>query len=248
MGFYSRLKKARKREIVYRCDCPVKLAFREQTDPNHISLVATITFSGDLLKPMFLTSAVPDFTGPSTAELASDIMVCRTVKGYQIHESMFVYLRDALAPCSQGALDEMKDQTLPIFIILDNCECHKKDIFCDVDSALNLLIIWLPPDFSHFLQPLNLMVFARLSMRYQEQQAVKTKPKCLSKIIRIHRIWHEYAHRLTVRAAWATAAVIHTPPTDWAFDFSGENDELRLRSRKWPGVMFYVCDSVFANY
>jgi hypothetical protein len=37
-------------------------------------------------------------------------------------------------------------------------------------------------------------------------------------------------------------------PTDWAFDFSGEIDELRLRSLRWPGFTFYACDSVLANY
>jgi hypothetical protein len=39
-----------------------------------------------------------------------------------------------------------------------------------------------------------------------------------------------------------------TDLSEWAFDFSGENDELRLRSLRWPGFTFYVCDSVFANY
>jgi hypothetical protein len=39
-----------------------------------------------------------------------------------------------------------------------------------------------------------------------------------------------------------------TDLSDWMFDFSGENDELRLRSLRWPGFTFYVCDSVFANY
>jgi hypothetical protein len=36
--------KVRKRKIVYDCDCPVKPAFWEQKDPNHISVVATIMF------------------------------------------------------------------------------------------------------------------------------------------------------------------------------------------------------------
>jgi hypothetical protein len=37
-------------------------------------------------------------------------------------------------------------------------------------------------------------------------------------------------------------------PTDWGFDFLGESDELRLRSLRWPGFTFDICDSAFANY
>jgi hypothetical protein len=73
------------------------LALARQTDPNHISLVARITFSDDILKLMFLTTTVPNFTDPSIAELAFDIMVCRTAKGYQTLELMSVYLPDVLA-------------------------------------------------------------------------------------------------------------------------------------------------------
>jgi hypothetical protein len=46
-GLCSRPEKARKQKIVYVCDCLVKPAFKEQTDPNYISLVARIVFSGD---------------------------------------------------------------------------------------------------------------------------------------------------------------------------------------------------------
>jgi hypothetical protein len=32
------------------------------------------------------------------------------------------------------------------------------------------------------------------------------------------------------------------------FDFAGENEELRLRSLRWPGFTFYLCDTVLANF
>jgi hypothetical protein len=238
-GFCSRPEKTRKKKIIYRCDCPVKPVFREQTDPNHVSLVATIALSGDALKPMFLTTCVPNFTDPSIAELASDIIVCRTPKGYQTHESMSVYLRDVLAPYCQRVRDEAKDQTLPIFMIMDNCGCHKKDTVSDVYAALNVQIIWLPPHSSHFLQPLDLVSFARLKMKYREQQAVKTKPKWLSKIIRIHRSWHECTHRLTVRAAWTAAAVTHTPsrPPRWQIDTISISRKLEEHCKAQPPAL-----------
>jgi hypothetical protein len=52
-GFCSRPEKGRKRKVVFRRDFAVKPTFREHTDPNHVSLVATISFSGDPLKAGF---------------------------------------------------------------------------------------------------------------------------------------------------------------------------------------------------
>jgi hypothetical protein len=127
-GFCSRPERVMKRKVIYRSDCPVQPAFREQTEPNHSRLVATITFSGDVLKLMFLVIAVTNFTDPSIAELASDIVTCRTAKDYQTHKLMSVNLPDVLVPYCQRVRDEVKNQTFRIFIILDNCECHKKDI------------------------------------------------------------------------------------------------------------------------
>jgi hypothetical protein len=219
-GFCSRPEKARKRKVVYRVDCPVRPAFRELTDPNHITLVATITLSGESLKPMFLTTSPPGLTDPSMAELAPDMLVYRTGKAYQTHESMASYLRDVLGPYCQRVRDEMHDGTMPIFIIMDNCGCHKKETLSAAYASLNIKVIWLPPHSSHFLQPLDLVMFARLKMRYRERQAIKTRPKWVSKVLRIHQSWHECTHRLTIRAAWTAAAIIHTASEspEWRID------------------------------
>jgi hypothetical protein len=124
-----------------------------------------------------LPTAVPNFTDPSIAELASDMVACMTAEGYQTHESMFACLQNVLVPCYQCVRDEMKDQTLPIFMIMDNCQCHKKNTLSDVYAALTIWIIRLPPHSSHFLQLLDLVLFAQLKVTYQDQQAVKIKPK-----------------------------------------------------------------------
>jgi radial spoke head protein 9 len=34
---------------------------------------------------------------------------------------------------------------------------------------------------------------------------------------------------------------------EWSYDFSGTNEEIKLRSLKWPGFTFYVCNDVWAN-
>jgi hypothetical protein len=173
--------------------------------------VATIAFSGEALKPMILTTSPPNLTDPNMAELAPDLAVCRTPKGYQTHESMAIYLRHVLGPYCQLVRMAMNDETLPIFLLMDNCGCQKKETLSALYGAHNIRIIWIPPHSSHFLQPLDLVVFARLKIKYRDQQAIKTRPKWISKVLRIHRSWHECTHRLTVRAAWSSAAIIHIP-------------------------------------
>jgi hypothetical protein len=53
IGFCSHPEKARKKKIIYRCDCAMKQAFTEQSDPNHVNLVAAIVFSGEALNRCF---------------------------------------------------------------------------------------------------------------------------------------------------------------------------------------------------
>jgi hypothetical protein len=38
-----------------------------------------------------------------------------------------------------------------------------------------------------------------------------------------------------------------TDLSEWSFDFSGTNEELKLRSLKWPGFTFYLCNDKWAN-
>jgi hypothetical protein len=198
----------------------VKPAFRERGDPNHVSLVATISFSGETLTPMILTAAEPNFQDPKMAELASDMRVCKTEKGYQTHESMAVYLRDILTPYCLRIRTDMNDPTLPIFLIMDNCGSHKKDVLSPMYAALNVSVIWLPPHSTHFLQPLDLVMFARAKIKYRDQSAIKTKPKWQSKILRIHRAGYECAYRPTVKASWSAAGIIHRTGGDsqWGID------------------------------
>jgi hypothetical protein len=97
------------------------------------------------------------------------MIMWRTAKDYQTHESMSVYLRDVLAPYCPRVRDEMNDLTLLIILAMDNGGWHQKVIVSDVYAALNIRIIWLPPESSHVLQPRDLLLVARLKKKYREQ-------------------------------------------------------------------------------
>jgi hypothetical protein len=68
---------------------------------------------------------------------------------------MAVYRSDILAPYCSRIQTDMNDSTLPIFLIMDNCGSHKKDLLSSMYAALNITVIWLPQHSTHFLQPLD---------------------------------------------------------------------------------------------
>jgi radial spoke head protein 9 len=35
--------------------------------------------------------------------------------------------------------------------------------------------------------------------------------------------------------------------SEWSYDFGGDIEEIKLKSLRWPGFAFYICDTVFAN-
>jgi hypothetical protein len=53
-GFCSCPMKAKKKPVVYSKACTTKAAFKEETDLNRVSLVATIDLLGQQLKPLYL--------------------------------------------------------------------------------------------------------------------------------------------------------------------------------------------------
>jgi radial spoke head protein 9 len=66
------------------------------------------------------------------------------------------------------------------------------------------------------------------------------------------RHWRIPETELTLlEKTFSNPALDFLPPladlTEWAFDFSGTNEELKLRSLKWPGFTFYLCNEVWAN-
>jgi hypothetical protein len=98
----------------------------------------------------------------------------------------------------------MYDQIRPIFLMMDIFRFERRDPTSDIYPALNSCIRWLPSHSHHFLQPLDFGLFARLKMKSREQQVIKTEPKWLSEIIRIHRSWYEY-YALIRRWFWRLA-------------------------------------------
>jgi hypothetical protein len=102
-------------------------------------------------------------------ELASDMTICKTEKWSQTHEAMAVYLRDIRT--------EMNVLTLFIFLMIDRGRSQKNDILSPMYADPHIKVIWLSPYSTHFLHPLDLVMFSWMMMEYYDQPAIKTKPR-----------------------------------------------------------------------
>jgi hypothetical protein len=124
-GFCSRPTKGRKKTVVYVPQCPVSPVFLGKPDANHVTLVATISFSFHSLKPMFLTVSDLHFRDSDLRTLQPEIVFHKTAKGYQTSASMADYIDAILKPYCLTVRLSLQDPSVPIFLMMDNCESHK---------------------------------------------------------------------------------------------------------------------------
>jgi hypothetical protein len=210
-GFCSREMKNRKKTVVFLTNCPVVAKYTEETDADHVSLAATISFSGLPLKPMFLTRREIRFTSPALQDLSDDIAVCTTAKAYQTEASMRQYLHQVIAPYCAELRHRREDPELPVFLIMDNCSSHRTDELFRIYDELNVRPIWLPPHSSHFLQPLDLGIFGTLKETFRKTPkppATRGAPALERKILRIHQASYRVFYSLQIKASWTAAAIM----------------------------------------
>jgi hypothetical protein len=219
-GFCTRATRDKKKRIVYLSDCPVKPTFSDVPDGNHVSLVATISFSLKPLKPMLLTCTDVKYRDSDLQIISGDLATCRTEKAYQTEASMIRYVQEISLPYSRNVRNWLQNPDAPIFLIMDNCASHRTEQLQSMYQQHKIRVIWLPPHSSHFLQPLDLFVFGILKKKYQDIKAKPVTlqtPKLESKILRIHRAWADAVYPLQVFRSWAAAAISCQcyPPVKW---------------------------------
>ena len=92
-----------------------------------------------------------------------------------------------------------------MYLIMDNATVHA---IPDVLREVGIQPIWLPPHSSHFLQVLDLLVFAELKKAYRTRRAKKTSPKLEGKLLRSLYAWNVATHHLTILKAWQRAGIV----------------------------------------
>jgi transposase len=207
-GATSRPDKGKRKKVVYSLHTSQEPTFTAENDVSHVTIVSAVSLAGETLPPMFLTTTrVVD-----KCEISHDILTCyevfKTAKGYQTGDSMNHYVHTILAPYCQAVRRKVQNPNAPIFLIMDNCDSHKREDTMHMFGELNVQIIWLPAHSSHFLQTLDVGIFAAVKLRYSQLRREQTKPKVLGKILRLAEAWHEATSRERVIKAWAIAGLI----------------------------------------
>ena len=102
------------------------------------------------------------------------------------------------------AYKSIKDENAKVFLVLDNASVHEVGSLFD---EIGIHPIWLPPHSSHFLQTLDLLLFAELKKAYSSLRTPLTRPKIEGKLLRILRAWNTAKYPLNIINAWKRAGI-----------------------------------------
>jgi hypothetical protein len=157
--------KGRKQVFVCPADRPARLVSKDQSEWNHITLIAAITFSMGFLKRMHLTQKDVGFTCSALHQSRQGFELCATGSAYQMERSMASYITNTLDPLFEDVRSDLHNSDAPNFLITDNRASDGTALLMDMYEELNIAVIWLPRHSSNFLQPFHLTIFTNLKRR-----------------------------------------------------------------------------------
>ena len=205
VGLCQRPDKGRRRRVVSLKEVSRKPSFREDNDGSHVTLTAAVNLAGEALKPHFLGMSELRCKDRDLWLLSDKFSYERTAKGRQTLLSFTNYARSILSDYVKKVREELGDENAKVYLIMDNATVHA---IPDVLREVGIQPIWLPPHSSHFLQVLDLLVFAELKKAYRTRRAKKTSPKLEGKLLRSLYAWNVATHHLTILKAWQRAGIV----------------------------------------
>ena len=204
VGLCQRPDKGRRRRVVVSSSVSRSPTFAEQEDGSHITLTAAVNLAGESLRPFLIGVNALSFKTRDLWLLSNTFTYMRTKKGRQTRDSFTYYAQSTLQAYVESVRNELRDSNAKVYLLMDNATVHEIE---DILDALGIVCIWLPPHSSHFLQVLDLLVFAELKKAYRATRTKKTKPKIEGKLLHILSAWHKASYRLTIIKAWERAGI-----------------------------------------
>ena len=205
VGLCQRPDKGRRRRVVAVKSVPREPAIREEEDGSHVTLTAAVSLAGESLTPHFLGTGVLKYKERDLWMMSGSFAYERTAKGRQTLASFTNYTRMILADYVRDVRRDIGDDEAKVYVILDNATVHNIE---EVMREVGVCPIWLPPHSSHFLQVLDLLVFAELKKAYRSRRSRRTSPKIEGKLLRILYAWNIASYRLTILNAWQRAGIV----------------------------------------
>lgn len=205
VGLCQRPDKGRRRRVVSVKGISREPSFREENDGSHVTLTAAVNLAGEPLRPHFLGISELPCKDRDLWLLSDTFSYERTARGRQTLHSFTNYVRSILANYVGAIRQDLGDQEAKVYLIMDNATVHNVP---DALMEVGIQPIWLPPHSSHFLQVLDLLIFAELKKAYRTRRSKKTSPRIEGKLLRILYAWNVATYRLTILKAWQRAGIV----------------------------------------
>ena len=202
VGLCTRPNKGRKRRVV--SSIQRVPTFKEEQDGSHITMTSCVSLFGQSLTPLLLGINAFSCKSSDLYAMTNEFLYLRTKKGRQTKETFIFYCNEVLKPYVQNIRSELKDENAKVFLVLDNASVHEVGSLFD---EIGIHPIWLPPHSSHFLQTLDLLLFAELKKAYSSLRTPLTRPKIEGKLLRILRAWNTAKYPLNIINAWKRAGI-----------------------------------------
>ena len=211
VGLSTRPDKGRFRRVAYLKTTAREPTFKEEKDGSHVTMTACINLKGEALMPQLLGTTLCPCNTRELWEVSDRFFYEKTAKGRQTTETFRRYCENILKPYVQGVRNLLGDPEALVYLILDNASVHNVP---DTFESIGIKPLWLPPHSSHFLQPLDLLLFAELKKCYVQLRTIATTPKVEGKVLRILRAWHKAKDPGNVIRSFSRGAILinRVPP------------------------------------
>jgi hypothetical protein len=171
-----------------------------------VSVVAAVSLACQGLSPLFLTITDVPHKDAELQLLREQFTNFQTARGYLTIPAMKVYTATSLGPYCDRLRMEFQEN-VPVFLIVDSHPIHDNpDILAGL-AEINVHPIWLPAHSTHFLQPLDLRVFAPFNAHSCNLRSRPTQPKIEGKLIRALHAWHEATWCACIYQGWMAGGI-----------------------------------------
>lgn len=196
-----------KGKCIVHSDSSVIPHMAEIDDYKQVSIAATITLQGTMLKPLLIIPRKRYHKELSSLDIYDDLEYIHSDSGYMNHEIMIHYITTILAPYIVNQRKRIGENSSPCVLIMDNLKSHYTQEVRNVfDNINDLHIIFLPPHTSHFLQPLDLSFFGIFKHYYSSCRAANPADTLKKKVMNIHKAIYHTSYFSNIKKSFSLAS------------------------------------------
>lgn len=166
-GFVQRPNKNTTRNCICIKSCSVAPSFIDDSDSNHISIVAAVTLSGQALTPLLISTTENPPQEVIDSPLGNKFHWFKTRRGYLNEEAMLHWLNIVYLPYINQMKRLINDKNAQPLLIFDGLKAHQTVKVNQLLESNQIDVLTLPPHSSHLVQCLDLCFFGVMKKHYK---------------------------------------------------------------------------------